>query len=709
MDHSELCCGFIPLSQVDSLHSPDYRVREQTTSDLILTLQTTPPDLVDVEEFLELVEPLLRDPNMKVVQNSYIMIKNLITALDQNCALYVHTLVRISLSLYTDTRKFVRKFCNELITQLLKILSPSSVLTEIVRTLNNSPPQVAVECLDFVDGLVQFNIIPSVLLTQFTFYLDNALVSPHASVQQAANKFLSSLQFRDPSTYDNIIGSFKPESVQAVERSKKELSGQSRRSAVISRNDALSNGGRLSLTRLFARASTTQQKSTMNINVDDVVEKPAEGFNFQQLPSPEEGISPFNDFETGFTQGYAGRTSNHHFSLFSDEKAASPNSSNETFAIHSDFSNTKPDLRGNDNDDDEEFFFESLETPKEKDEDENKLPEKEEEKSPEFNRGDMLSKTAPVRVTITNSPRLDDIIGGNIQDKRAITVLPRKNKDKKSKIIKERMALSRMLKARNSISAGAEPHSIPNILDDFQPKENATEELTVKQVTIGDNSIPSRSNFGREKKRMASSMKIDTKAVPKVKTMQYQSPATKFKTLFEKLHSSEWSDQNDAILALQTNINELHQQMDSNSREMVQILAECGCSLRTALAKNALSLLLVMIRDPRIDCTTAGETAGASLLHIVSAGRQFISAIACDCFDALVECMNPARASAMLISESKRKQDKARSRVAAGIGIIAPLCPNDMMLRKVCSTLENDANQDVRRMARMSAAKFPSA
>lgn len=90
--------------------------------------------------------------------------------------------------------------------------------------------------------------------------------------------------------------------------------------------------------------------------------------------------------------------------------------------------------------------------------------------------------------------------------------------------------------------------------------------------------------------------------------------------------------------------------MDNNSLELVKILAEFCVFLRKVLAKNALSLLFAMIRDPKIDCTTACEADRASLLRIVSTGRQFISAITCNCFDALVECMSQSSTSTMIIS-----------------------------------------------------------
>ena len=821
----DLCCGFIPSTQFEQLHSTDYRVRELTTSNLISTIQTTPSELIDIEEFLKVIDPLLRDPNMKVVQNSYNMLKTLITNLDQNCALHVHSLVKTALALYMDTRKFVRQFGNELITQLLKILSPSSILSEMVRTLHNAPPQVAVESLEFVDSLVQFNVIPSVLLTQFTFYLDSALNSPHVSVQTAANKFLNSLAFRDPTTYGNIIGNLKPESLSAVERGKKDYTNPARRSAVVGR-DVLSNNARLSLSRLFARASTSQQKSSSKSSImeDDLVETPEGGFNFAPLPtldeenadnnseySPEQspsrrtsfsqqsspvrnpsGVSlitedlnaddkqfandQLNDNSAQIDQNgkissrsvptqqrmYIDTTShNHYFAPQTPTIQKFRHGSTPTFPISSEFkqqnkneetpiSITNNSGKQNDDDLDVDNIFSnhplpskdsfSREEKQDFDNDEDNIFNHADDR-PLFKSNDVFAQSMPVNVTINSNPILGDLVEESPlkpkQERHSMITL---NKDKSSKISRERAALSRKLKARGIISAQPQEPHLVNIAEsadesqlpprpDFsktQPtgsvlsikkrpkpppatslskKDKPVEELSVKPITVDETVIPSRSTFAKERKRLSSSLHVQT-SKDMFSPPRYQAPAKRFDNLMTKLHSTEWSDQNDAILSLQSNINDYCEQLNANARDIVQILAECGSSLRTALAKNALSLLLIMIKDDRIDCATIGEAAGASLLHIVSAGRQFISAIACDCFDALVDCMNPSRASAMLIAESKRKQDKSRARVAAGIGIIAHKCPNDHALRKTCETLTNDANQEVRRIARLSLANF---
>ena len=825
----ELCCGFIPSTQYEQLYSPDYRVREVTTSNLISTIQTTPSELIDIEGFLKVIDPLLRDPNMKVVQNSYNMLKTLITNLDQNCALYVHSLVKTALTLYMDTRKFVRQFGNELITQLLKILSPSSVLSEMVRTLHNAPPQVAVESLEFVDSLVQYNIIPSILLTQFTFYLDSALNSPHVSVQTAAKKFLNSLAFRDPTTYGNIIGNLKPESISTVERGRREFSNPARRSAVVGK-DVLSNKARQSLSRLFARASTSQQKSSSKGSMfeDDLVETPEGGFNFAPLPTLTEGSA--NNFsenslqqsptrQSSFSQQsspvrnpsgvslitndiadddnlennedisnshadpnekissrsvpnpqrmYIDTTShNHYFAPQTPTIQKFRHGSTPTFTINSEFKHYESDqnknegqqqqpittINENQNDDDldGDNIFSNHPLPSNDDfkqdnqqdndyEEDNIFNHKEDR--PLFKSNDIFAQSMPVNVTINSHSLLGDLVEETpikpIKPERHSLIAM--NKDKSSKISRERAALSRKLRARGVISAQPqEPHlvNISETADETQlpprpdfsksmpvgsvlsvkkrpkpppatslsKKDKPIEELSVKPITVDENVIPSRSTFAKERKRLSSSLHVST-SKEMFTPPRHQQPAKRFDNLMAKLKSTEWSDQNDAILSIQNNINDYCDLLNASAREIVQILAECGSSLRTALAKNALSLLLIMIKDDRIDCATIGEAAGATLLHIVSAGRNFISAIACDCFDALVDCMNPSRASAMLIAESKRKQDKSRARVAAGIGIIAPKCPNDTALRKTCETLTNDANQEVRRIARLSLANF---
>lgn len=721
--------------------SPDYHVRESITSNLITTIQTTPTDIINVDEFLEIIKPLTKDPNMKVVQNVYIMVKTLISNLDQNTTLYVHQLVQTALSLYSDTRKFVRQFGNEILTQLLKSLSPTAVLAEMVRNLNNATLQVSLQALEYIEYLIQYNVVPSALMTQFTFYLDNSLGSPHIQLQLAAAKFLDSLSFRDPTTANNIISQFKPESISAMEKGKNTPVDVKRRSVVSTKDGFLTMNGRLTLNRpKFNRASTSHvdPKDIALAGADDTVEIPPEGFEFQSVKLGTFQESNDNKNDSHIPETITEEVPPKIMEIPKSPKREIPKLLSpeilKTQKRPPPFSATKFTEKTS-----KPFLSRSVE-PNMMSEmtnpDENriqppaKLPEPEYIKEPIIIKSDKeksfdighndFAKTVPINIGVIpsfeneNPPKDETPIEDN-----DLIVQPvhsyHKHKDKSNKYQQERLALSRSIRARNTLSTDSTPQIVLNnepvpepIIVEETPSEIPKEvhKSPKKEqkfsksatVTVGDQTIPSRSSFGAKKpaKRQNSSSKISSSSFG----------AKRFEDLIEKLHSEEWSDQNDAILEFQTRLDDFADKLNDTARDVVTPLAECGLSLRTALAKNALSLLLIMIKDPRIDCASVGETAGTSLLKIVSAGRQFISAIACDCFDALVDCMNTSRASAMLIAESKRKQDKSRIRVASCIGIVAKKVPDDINLKKVCETLTNDANQEVRRMARMSLEFF---
>lgn len=723
-------CGFITPSMYELINSPNYQDRENITSNLITTIQSLPLDIINVDEFLEMMKPLTKDPNMKVVQNIYTMIKTLISNLDQNATLYIHKLVQLALSLYSDTRKFVRQFGNEIFTQLLKSLSPTAVLAEMVRNLNNATPQVSVQALEYIEYLIQYNVVPSALMTQFTFYLDNSLASPHTNIQQAATKFLTSLSFRDPTTANNIISQFKPESVSAMEKGKTNAADVKRRSVIANRDGVLSLNGRLSLSRLKVNRASTSHVDPGDITLiagsSDLVEIPKEGFDFQPVQfdtfteennnnnipptiteeMPEIPNSPIKEVKKLLDQQILNspkRQPPSSASVFS-ENISKPFLSRSINSDQTETENEVPTRKKMKLPEPE--YIPEVTLPRKQ-----KLIEKEKDKENNIDFNDsQFSKTVPINIGVIPSFEEEnkDII---IEPVQIHHKHKDKDKNKSTKYQQERLALSRSIRARNTMSSNETPiisvneETVPEptILEENNetPKKKSPKSPQIQTkfakttVIVGDQAIPSRSSFG-------------TKKSPKRQNIQpkYSSQGKRFDELFTKLHSEEWSDQNDAILEFQTRLDDFADKLNDSARDVVTTLAECGGSLRTALAKNALSLLLIMIKDPRIDCASVGETAGTSLLKIVSAGRQFISAIACDCFDALVDCMNPSRASAMLVSESKRKQDKSRIRVASCIGIVARKCPDDLVLRKVCETMVNDANQEVRRMARMSLECF---
>lgn len=169
---------------------------------------------------------------------------------------------------------------------------------------------------------------------------------------------------------------------------------------------------------------------------------------------------------------------------------------------------------------------------------------------------------------------------------------------------------------------------------------------------------------------------------------------------FDGLKAKEWEDVNTSILQLTQKIDTLAPDINNQLRDVIFSLLESAASLRSILAKNALECLEKMIPHEKIIFTPIADFVASSLLNIVGSSKQFIAAIAGRCFDALMVRIPMAKASEIIFAECKRKQDKARAKIAQCIDMLVRNTNDYAPLVKPLCLLANDAGPDARKFSR---------
>jgi hypothetical protein len=182
---------------------------------------------------------------------------------------------------------------------------------------------------------------------------------------------------------------------------------------------------------------------------------------------------------------------------------------------------------------------------------------------------------------------------------------------------------------------------------------------------------------------------------------------SQFPSLLEKLSSSEWSDQNDAIAALIADSDQFRAEIQANLTGIVDWLLRCAGSLRSALAKNALKCLLNWITWNEISFEPICEHIAESLLTLISAQRvkHFIADLSGQCFAEMIAAIPVAKAVAICTNEQRRrKHDGPRTQIALAITGLAARTTNCSGLLRTLAALVRDKCPDVRNAARAAIA-----
>lgn len=780
----EIPFGFLANSTVDGLRSSNYKIRENATLELIDTIKITHIEDIKVEQFLDFLDVLLHDKNIAVVQNTHNTILTLINNLDQLSALYLHPLVMLAFSAFSDTRKIVWDFGSQLLNVLMDILSPTSVFTELSKVKKNQPSLVIIHLFGYLDDLLNYNRVSSSLFTQFTFVCNDYIKSTDNSVVKAVNHFLINLKINDHLAYLSIINAMDKESLDNLQNLSTNELNHSGGSVVQMNNQQktlLMKSGKMLLKpphlsaekklpvtlslpsgRYNRNFGTPPPLSTHSINLSplsstrnaqeqgEIDNSSISGNTSPHIGNDESGtlLSSTDSRDVNESRNNANNVENHN--LGKSLPRLSPQQYRKPITpvvVKSIFFNTSgcnsPTVRNNvtGTTDKEDLSIDDI-----KEEDIGNIPAlpplPEELKSVYSYDFDDVPVTSPSNIKFTKI--LSKPLSSSLPEKnvRAHSALHSKNSGLSADSKKETDDIIEDNTTRKDFDEKPITHNddleysvyeFPNPNDTYRApvrivENNPADSFLFKPSTrtafastlpgkpvytcikrgkpSSQASSPSVNGSGNKQnitfKSRSASIQNQNDRIVKEKT------ANQFGEYNNKLHSEEWSDHNDAIIGLSQNIDTMHKYINQNIRDIINILVECGNSLRTALAKNALSLLLTIINDSRIDCTVVSESACAPLLSIVSSGRNFISAIAGDCFDALIDTMVPSKAATILINESNRKQDKSRIRIAMAMKRVVGKCSNNKELKEVVDKLSQDPNPDVRKHAKAALNEFTS-
>ena len=190
---------------------------------------------------------------------------------------------------------------------------------------------------------------------------------------------------------------------------------------------------------------------------------------------------------------------------------------------------------------------------------------------------------------------------------------------------------------------------------------------------------------------------------------QKQSSFDKYsQDLLENLSDSDWEKQNDAIEQL---IQHGSKEAIRNSlRKSVSSLLECAQSTRTALAKNALNLILLWIEDKEIPVSSISDVMGTRLLKLLQqqSSHHFIVDLAGKCFLALLENISEQKICAIISRESKSPFAPARSMVANGALCSIKKISDHVPLLLPLAILGKDADQNARKFSRLAVKEIAS-
>jgi hypothetical protein len=193
---------------------------------------------------------------------------------------------------------------------------------------------------------------------------------------------------------------------------------------------------------------------------------------------------------------------------------------------------------------------------------------------------------------------------------------------------------------------------------------------------------------------------IAPKVQSRSKTLEL--PRSSIAVLSEKLRSSEWSDQNDAITELIETADQISGQLQTNLNGLIESLLECAASPRSALAKNALNCLSKWFASKEISFDSVSERCASALLSLVISqhDKHFLADLAGHCFAVLIAGIPVAKAVGICLNEYRRKHEVGRLQVATAMIEIVPRMNDCSVFLKPLIVLVKDKNPNVRRAAK---------
>ena len=687
--------GFLAPSTIAHFQSQDYQQRVDGSQEILDAVKSSPVDAMDVRGLLHLLQGYVTDQNYQTAQNvaqTVSAVINRVVSSGGKTKSLVHQVLKIALLQFDDKRRTVCQLGQTLFIDLLSTNDHFDVINEVVRMSSNPPPKVLSEIFRCFTSLMTQGVLDPSVLLQFPFYFDSALTSQQTSVRQSAVWCVDYIKQNLPDVYTQLVGLLSRDALGVIGKGGNNGSPKFRVDGLF-RNRTANTAGQVEaqkapLVSLLGR--------TMSANRSD--------YQRPSLPSGK-GAEQINHFIASMIRPVTSKTI---VEERNDEKPM--------------FSQTiRPSFAPVDSDDEPGFPDEQP-----------VMTIRESEGPPprllDFTR-DTFAEEKTDSTEQSYEVESDECEPVTVQPKRFLSEEFRAKAAKArpglitidaSTLPTERVEKERPVqkpKERHVQFAQTAPlHSFVNVQEEDASGDrpiHASGFYNIGDDVEFDDFAPPPTLPARKKPQFANTMKRmkfkpvqaspeKPKKANRTTTLELL-PAKRVKLpqLIEKLKSSEWSDQNDAISDL-TNPESFIEQLKPNLRDVVTSILECAGSLRSALAKNALTCLLNWIDIRDIDFEPIADMCASSLLTLVASqkSKHFISELSGKCFSAMMESISPGKAADILNNEHKRKHDDARVQVAASMLKLVERLDDSSVLLTSLSDLVADKNPDVRKSAR---------
>jgi hypothetical protein len=643
---------FIPQSVVAQLQSQDYQQRVDASSKIVGLVQGTLLSERDILSLLRFIEPFTCDQNYCITQNVSQVVSTMIPRLTSPAS-FLHEFIRIILRQFSDRRRTVCHQGESILCDLLIRCDHFEVLSQLFRSSTNATPSVYVEIFRCFQNLLKQGALDPESLLQFPFFFDAGLTSPHQNVKQAVMWCLNVIKETFPTLHARLMGMLSRDATAAL--------GQS----FSSPGTALTESRFESVFRTRGVNTAPRLGGSYRIPEGRTGYRPPTLAGGKQFPRP---VSSFVDPPPAV------------LTLPENDHSIRLSQSLPRTAVVRPLADSVLSTVSFPDDDQPDPFFAIA--------DESKRGEPPPPAPP--------SDPKPKKVSFGRMITFDAaFFGSEPETKGSSRQRPQARPPKhpaQSPLEDEDMPIH---------SSG-----FYNLGDDIDFEDSSP------APSVDRRRAPSLS-FKRSPKPKPVKPRARAASGP-VLAIPPPQKGPKVPALVEKLRTAEWSDQNDAITALMAEADQFPDQIQANLTGLVELLVQCGASLRSALARNALNCLLKWIGMGSIHFEDVADRAAMAFLGLVSSQRDkhFIAELAGQCFAALMMTIPAAKAVAICIHEHRTKHDAPRARVAAAMAELVPRMTDCSPFIRPLLVLLRDKNPDVRSAAKAAVAacraRFPN-
>lgn len=689
----KLFFGFLTPSTITQLQSHDYQERVDGSQEILDAVRSTPVASIDIRGLLHLLEGYVSDQNYQIAQNVAQIVSTLVSRIVSSGGKtkpFIHQVLKIALRQFDDKRRTVCQLGQTLFIDLLSTNDHFDVVNEVVRMSSNPPPKVLSEVFRCFTSLMTQGLLDPPVLLQFPFYFDMALTSQQTSVRQSAIWCVDYIKQNLPEVYTQLVGLLSRDALAVIGKSGNTTTPKLRFDGLF-RNRTPNTAGQVEGAKM---GKMTEFGRTMSANRCQ--------YQRPSLPSGK-GAEQINRIAAIMRP----ITSNTVATDVIDEKPMFSQTVRPSFAhVESEDEPGFPDeqpvvtIRHASPSPPPRLLDQARATFSEEKESSEDEPPEEPVKVPrkrllteEFHAKQAKARTGLITIDASMLPEEE------LEKERP----PQKTWERHVQFA-QTAPLQTLVTAPDEDVTGDRPihaSGFYNIGDDVE-----FDELAPLPAVPARKKPQFAKTMNRMKFKPVRASPEKPKKEGRTTTLELlPTKRVKLPQLIEKLKSTEWSDQNEAITEL-TNPESFIEQLKPNLRDIVTSLLECAASLRSALAKNALTCLLNWIDLPDIDFEPMADMCASSLLTLVASqkSKHFISELSGKCFAAMMASITPGKAADILNNEHKRKHEDARAQVASCMLALVDRLSDCSVLLPALSELVADKNPDVRKSARAAMA-----